>query len=107
VTVVGPADGTHEFRFGWLPFECALSIPYWGSIVELIEVIALGQRGAIKAHIERFSLDRVEDAYPRLRDGTLEAVPSSSPEGKRHSIAIPRPDWPVCPPCVRSSPRGA
>jgi len=72
VTVVGLAGGTLPFQFGALPWDCAITVPYWGSAVELIEVLELARRGAIKAHVERFTLDQVGDAYERLRQGTLD-----------------------------------
>ncbi|MBX5475256.1 MAG: NAD(P)-dependent alcohol dehydrogenase [Thermoleophilia bacterium] len=72
ISVVGLAGGTHAFRFGSLPFECALTIPYWGSAVELMEVIELARRGKIEAHVERFPLERAAEAYARLREGRIE-----------------------------------
>jgi alcohol dehydrogenase, propanol-preferring len=72
LTVVGLAGGKLQFAFGALPFESQLTIPYWGTAIELIEVLDLARAGRIRAHIERFPLDRVEDAYARMREGTLD-----------------------------------
>jgi propanol-preferring alcohol dehydrogenase len=72
VTVVGLAGGKFDFAFGALPFEAQLTIPYWGTAIELIEVLDLARSGKIQAHVEHFELDRVEDAYKRMRDGTLD-----------------------------------
>jgi propanol-preferring alcohol dehydrogenase len=72
LTVVGLAGGTFQFGFGALPFECQITLPYWGSGVELMEVLDLARVGKIRAHVERFSLDRVSDAYEAMRDGKLE-----------------------------------
>jgi Zn-dependent alcohol dehydrogenases len=72
LTVVGLAGGTFEFGFGALPFECRLALPYWGSAVELLEVLDLARAGKIRAHVERFPLDRVEEAYERMRQGSLD-----------------------------------
>ena len=44
VTVVGLAGGKFEFAFGALPFEAQLTIPYWGSAVELAEVLDLARK---------------------------------------------------------------
>ena len=71
VTVVGLAGGSLSFQFGALPWDCAISMPYWGSTTELMEVLDLARAGRIRAHVERFSLDHADDAYQRLRDGTL------------------------------------
>jgi propanol-preferring alcohol dehydrogenase len=72
VTMVGLAGGKFEFAFGALPFEAELTIPYWGSAVELAEVLDLARAGKIRAHVQRFGLDEVEDAYGRMREGTLD-----------------------------------
>ncbi len=81
LTVVGLAGGTFQFGFGALPFECQLAIPYWGSAVELMEVLDLARAGKIRAHVERFPLDRVEDAYEKMRDGTLNGRAVICPHG--------------------------
>jgi propanol-preferring alcohol dehydrogenase len=81
VLVIGLAGGTLPFGFGALPFDCSLTIPYWGSVVELIEVLELARTGRIHAHSERFPLDRVEEAYERLRTGTLQGRAVITPHG--------------------------
>ena len=81
VTVVGLAGGKLQFAFGALPFESQLTIPYWGTAVELGEVLDLARSGRIHAHVERFSLDRVDDAYARMREGTLEGRAVICPHG--------------------------
>lgn len=81
VTVVGLAGGKFEFAFGAEPFEAQLTIPYWGTAIELIEVLDLARAGKIRAHVERFPLDRAADAYTRLRDGTLDGRAVICPHG--------------------------
>lgn len=71
ITIVGLAGGTLPFTFGATSYEASVTLPYWGSQVELMEVLALARAGKIKPHVERFSLDRVEDAYRRLREGSV------------------------------------
>lgn len=71
LTVVGLAMGTLPVNFFTLPYECSLATTYWGSVPELMEVIELARAGKIRAHVERFPLDRVEEAYHRMRDGEL------------------------------------
>lgn len=71
LTVVGLGGGTFPFTFGALPFDCSITIPYWGSAVELMDVLELARAGAIRAHVERFGLADVAEAYRRLREGTL------------------------------------
>jgi propanol-preferring alcohol dehydrogenase len=81
LTVVGLAGGKLEFAFGALPFESQLTIPYWGTAVELMEVLDLARAGKIRAHVERFPLDRVEDAYARMREGSLDGRAVICPHG--------------------------
>lgn len=71
LSVVGLAGGTFPFGFGALPWDCTITIPYWGSAVELVEVLELARRGLITAHVEQFALDEVETAYARLRAGQV------------------------------------
>lgn len=81
VTVVGLAGGSFQFGFGALPFEAQLTIPYWGTAVELMEVLDLARDGKIRAHVERFPLERVGEAYDRLREGSLDGRAVICPHG--------------------------
>jgi propanol-preferring alcohol dehydrogenase len=81
LTIVGLAGGKFEFAFGALPFEAELTIPYWGTAVELMEVLELARAGKVRAHTERFPLERVEDAYGRMRDGSLDGRAVICPHG--------------------------
>ena len=40
------ACGTFPFQFGALRWDCAITVPYRGRAVELIEVLELARRGA-------------------------------------------------------------
>ncbi len=80
-TIVGLAGGKFEFAFGTLPFEAQLCIPYWGSAVELMEVLDLAHAGKIRAHVERFELERADEAYQRMRDGSLDGRAVICPNG--------------------------
>jgi propanol-preferring alcohol dehydrogenase len=81
VTVVGLAGGSFAFGFGALPFEAQLTIPYWGSAVELGEVLDLARAGKIRAHVERFGLEQAADAYARMRKGSLDGRAVICPNG--------------------------
>ncbi len=81
LTMIGLAGGTFPFGFGALPFECRLTLPYWGTAIELMEVLDLAREGKIGAHVERFPLDRVAEAYRRLREGSLEGRAVICPHG--------------------------
>jgi propanol-preferring alcohol dehydrogenase len=71
LTIVGLAGGEFPFAFGSLPFEAQLSIPYWGTAVELGECLELARQGKIKAHLEHFSLEDAPLAYEKMRSGDL------------------------------------
>jgi len=71
LTVVGLAGGTLPFTFGSLPFECSVAMPYWGSAIELMEVLELARQGRISTHVHQFGLDEVPLAYEKLREGRL------------------------------------
>lgn len=69
--VVGLAGGVVHYASNSPPWGCEVSIPYWGSRTELMEVISLAEAGKIKADVERFSLEKAPEVYQRLRDGKI------------------------------------
>jgi propanol-preferring alcohol dehydrogenase len=71
VYIIGLGGGVLPFGYGALPWGCSLTMPYWGSITELSEVLALARSGRIAAHTERFSLEKAELAYDGLRRGAI------------------------------------
>lgn len=72
VTVVGMGGGTVHYDAGRPPYGTQVTVPYWGSRTELMEVIALAQAGRIKATVETFGLEQANAVYQRLRDGRIE-----------------------------------
>ena len=81
IMVIGVAGGTLQVTFGALPFDTPITYPYWGSTIELAEVLDLARTGAIHAHVEHFALDRAPDAYDRMREGTLTGRAVITPNG--------------------------
>ena len=71
VTLVGIGMGSYPFSFITVPYEVSLASTYWGSVTELMEVIALAEAGHIRAHVEQFSLDDAPKAYEEMAAGTL------------------------------------
>lgn len=71
VTLVGIGMGSYPFSFITVPYEVSLQSTYWGSVNELIEVVALGEAGKIQAHVERYSLEDAPQAYADMAAGTL------------------------------------
>jgi propanol-preferring alcohol dehydrogenase len=70
-TIVGLGGGRHEFRHGSTPYGTTMSIPYWGSRVELMEVIAMARAGRIHADTTEFPLTDAVDVYARLKAGRI------------------------------------
>lgn len=73
--LVGLGGGTLSLHPGvgeiGIPMETRLVVPFWGTRAELAEVIALARANVIKAHVEKFPLDRASEAYEKLRNHRL------------------------------------
>lgn len=70
-TVVGLGGGHHDFHHGSTPYGTTLSLPYWGSRVELMEVIAMARDGRIHAETTEFPLDQAVEVYAKLKAGRI------------------------------------
>jgi alcohol dehydrogenase, propanol-preferring len=46
-----------------------------------MEVLELARQGQVRAHVERFPLERVDEAYARLREGSLNGRAVVCPHG--------------------------
>jgi propanol-preferring alcohol dehydrogenase len=71
VALVGIAGGSFPFSFFSQPYEVSLATTYWGTLPELMEVIALAEAGHVHAHVERFSLGESPEVYERLGRGEI------------------------------------
>ncbi len=71
ITLVGIAGGSVPFGFFSVPYEVSLQTTYWGSIVELMELLELARRGVVRAEVTTFALDDATAAYEALRSGSL------------------------------------
>jgi alcohol dehydrogenase, propanol-preferring len=70
-TIVGLGGGHHDFHHGSTPYGTSMSLPYWGSRVELMEVIAMARDERIHAEITEFPLGQAVDVYRRLKKGRI------------------------------------
>ena len=70
-TIAGLGGGHHDFHHGSTPYGTSLSIPYWGSRVELMEVIAMARDGRIHAETTEFALGQAVDVYRQLKEGKI------------------------------------
>lgn len=80
-TIVGLGGGVLPYGQGKIPWGARVFTPFYGSIGELRELIALAASGRIRAHVTRYPLDRVADAYQAMHDGTLEGRAVICPNG--------------------------
>jgi propanol-preferring alcohol dehydrogenase len=71
VCYVGRAGGLLPVAPGKLPYECTVTIPSWGTLSELLEVVALARSGAIRTEVERLTLAQAGDGYRRLSRGEV------------------------------------
>lgn len=71
VTLVGLTGATTPFGYSAVPIECAFLVSRWGSLPELLEVIALAEAGLISAHVTTVPLAQAADAYAALRNGSV------------------------------------
>lgn len=71
VTIVGIGGGTLPVGFFTVPYEVSIATTYWGSRVELMEVIALARAGHLRPHVQHFSLETADEAYRLMAAGDL------------------------------------
>lgn len=71
ISVVGIGGGTLKYAMDAPAYGTQVTMPYWGSRAEMIEVIALAQAGRIKARVETFELEQANLVYDRLREGKI------------------------------------
>ncbi|HET9948868.1 MAG TPA: NAD(P)-dependent alcohol dehydrogenase [Longimicrobiales bacterium] len=72
IALVGLGGGTLGVSFFGVPQEVSVATTYWGSITELMEVVALARRGLVDVHVTRYSLDDALTAYRDLRAGKID-----------------------------------
>lgn len=80
-TIVGLGGGRHDFHHGSTPYGCSVSIPYWGSRVELMEVIAMARDGRIHAETTEFPLEQAVEIYEKLKAGKIRGRAVLMPDG--------------------------
>lgn len=71
LVIVGLAMGTLPVNFFALPYGASVATSYWGTLPELIDLVALARAGRIHMDVETFSLADAPEAYARLRRGEI------------------------------------
>jgi propanol-preferring alcohol dehydrogenase len=72
LTIVGLGGGTLPVSFFSIAYEVSIASTYWGSLTELMEVVALAQAGKVKAQVTRFDLSDAVHAYEAMERGELD-----------------------------------
>ncbi len=72
LTIVGVGGGTLPVNFFTFPYECSVQSTYWGSIVELQELLAFARTGGFRVHAETYRLDQAAEVYRMMTGGTLQ-----------------------------------
>jgi propanol-preferring alcohol dehydrogenase len=81
LTLLGLAGGSIEYGAMSLPWGARIATTYWGTAVELMEVLDLARAGRIAIRTERVGLEDVAAAYERLREGRVEGRAVACPNG--------------------------
>ncbi|MFE6961714.1 NAD(P)-dependent alcohol dehydrogenase [Streptomyces sp. NPDC057696] len=88
LALVGSGGGRLTVRkTGFLPPGFRLSLPFWGTLRELPEVIALARSGAVRVETERIPLSAAPEAFARLRSGQVRARAVLVPDSTSESLA--------------------
>jgi propanol-preferring alcohol dehydrogenase len=80
-TIVGLGGGHHDFHHGSTPYGTSISIPYWGSRIELMEVIAMARDRRIHAETTDFPLRQAAEVYDKLKKGQITGRAVLVPDG--------------------------
>lgn len=71
LTVVGLGGGVVHYAANRPPYGCQVTVPYWGSRTELMEVIALAEAGRIHVEVQSHPLEQAVQVYEALREGKV------------------------------------
>jgi propanol-preferring alcohol dehydrogenase len=71
LVIIGLAMGTLPINFFSLPYGAQVATSYWGTVTELMELVALMRTGKLRLDVETYPLDRASEAYARLGRGEI------------------------------------
>jgi alcohol dehydrogenase, propanol-preferring len=80
-TIVGLGGGTMPYGPGKIAWGARVATPFYGTIHEMHELLALAASGRIRAHVTRYPLEHAADAYAALHDGSLDGRAVICPNG--------------------------
>jgi propanol-preferring alcohol dehydrogenase len=71
LTVAGLGGGVLSMALFEIPWGCSATIPFWGTLPDLIDVVALAQAGKISSHVEQYALEQASEVYHRMEEGAI------------------------------------
>ena len=71
LTIVGLGGGSLPVSFFSPAYEVSVASTYWGTLPELVEVIALARSGHLTPEVTQFGLEEAPEVYRRLRAGEI------------------------------------
>jgi propanol-preferring alcohol dehydrogenase len=71
LVVIGSGGGHLPLAKSRLPQGTRISMPFWGTLPELSDVVGLAQQGLLHVEVERFGLSEAPQAVAALRSGRL------------------------------------
>jgi alcohol dehydrogenase, propanol-preferring len=71
IVYVGRGGGTLPVKAFDVPFDTSITVPTWGTIPELSEVVALARSGQIHMETQPYALSAAVDAYGDLHHGRV------------------------------------
>lgn len=72
LVIIGLAMGTLPVNFFALPYGAEVATSYWGTVPELMELVALAQRNHLQLKVSTYPLDEAPAVYTRLRQGEVD-----------------------------------
>jgi propanol-preferring alcohol dehydrogenase len=81
ITIVGIGGGMLPVRFFTPAYEVSVATTYWGTLPELVEVLALARSGLIHPEVQRFALDDAPRVYADLSEGKIAGRAVITPNG--------------------------
>ena len=79
--IVGLGGGTMPYAPGKIAWGARVVTPFYGTIPEMRELLSLAARGHVRAHVTKYPLTRVAEAYADLNAGKLEGRAVICPGG--------------------------
>lgn len=71
LVIIGLGGGTLPLGFFGVAYGAEVATSYWGTLPELMELVALAQAGTLSLDVSRFPLGKATEVYEQLRAGKI------------------------------------